>query len=530
MRLKKLFFLAALTVAVLAGCEKNEGIDLPENKSTEPFAMVYEDFITPDDVVINSADTSMIAVSLKYAEKIGVNYFSGRVVTIWNSIGNVPFIRLIKDAEVNGEQIILTTVRAEAAEMFEELDMDFDTDLYINSDYIPTKATRGASDYEVNDNSGKYTDENGVVHPAVIIFEDSETKLAQSVATRTGTVAKYYTAEELLADNFEFDLISMNDLSVSLDRTLATDKDSLFSVNISGKAEASAKLTLFGSLKVGFFSLKEFKFGLRGNAEVTARLAVDFNVKKEWEYEHPLAELGKTTLVFWAGPIPVPLTVEPSLIYKSELEAEAKLSLYASAKVGGEFQAGMEYKSDRKDKWKNLTSGKTFKTVSVDGIFPADTLVSNPSGAIAIEASAEAAMGVYWETGMYLAGSAGPKFSTGPKLGIEAEAAGELDSVTGDFTASVSAGAYAAWGGDVGVKFKIFGYKIGEFAYEYEFLRFDFAKYENEYTYNLRTGKEEFEEGWSALLLDKDEWDDILDENAKENPVQIIPPDLTGDN
>lgn len=530
LNIKNFLFLAAVLTGFLASCEKEKegGIDLPENKNTESFAMVYEDFITPDDIVINSDDTTMIAVSKKYADKIGVNYFKDRVVTIWRSIDSAPFIRLINKAELHGDNIILTTERAEVADMFENLDMDFDSDLYINRNFMPTKATRGVSDYEVYDMSGKYTDDEGVVHPAVIIFEESDNELAKSIATRSGTEVKnYFTAEELLANNFEFDLINMKELSLNLDHTIAMDEDSLFTIDINGKAEASAKLTIFGSMKVGFFSLKEFKFGLRGDAELKTKIGVDFNIQKELEYENDIVQLGKTTLVFWAGPIPIPLTVEPKLTYKSELEAEAKLELYASAKVGGEFQAGMEYKSDRKEKWKNLGHGKTFKTVTVDGIFPDDTTILNPSGSVGISAAADASFGVYWETGMYLAGTAGPKFSTGPKIGVSAEVEGELDVVTGDFTAGISAGAYTAWGGDVGVKFKVFGYNIGELKYEYELLRYEFIKYENELTYNLRSGKSEFEQGWAVLLLDNENWDEDLDDNAVENPGELPPPSIS---
>lgn len=515
----------AILIGVAAGCQKDQTPETPDPEDRKPFAMVYEEFITPDDIVINSTDTTSITVSKAYADKIGVTEFKGRVVTIWRSIGTTPFIRIIDDAKLEGNQYILTTHKGEAADMFEELDMSFDSDLYVDQD-IPTKATRGNSDYEVDDISERYTDEDGVVHPAVIIFEEPG-QLSKSLATRAGGEEKnYYTAEELLADNFEFDLINVKELSVKIDKTLKTDKDSLFSVNISGKAEASARLTLFGKLKISMFGLRQFKFGLRGDADLKARVGLDFRVKKELEYEHDIIQVGKTTLVFWAGPIPIPLTVEPKLVYKSKVEAKAELSLYASAKVGGEFQAGMEYDSSRKDKWKNITEGSSYKTVAIDGIFPSDTLLTNPGHGVAISASAEGNFGTYWETGLYLAGSAGPKFSTGPKFGVEAGVEGSLDVLTGNLTAGVEAGAYIAWAGDVGVKFKFLGYKIGEFSYKYELLRWDAARYSSEFTYNIRTGKTEFEEGWSLLLEDNEKWDEELDENASENPGGILPPDL----
>lgn len=530
MNLKNMIFFAAILVGTLAGCQKEGKGDTPVAGDTAPFAMVYEDFITPDDITIDSADTTMISVSRAYADKIGVNDFEGRVVTIWRTIGTTPFIRYINDVKKKSDKYVLTTRKAEAAEMFEELDLTFDTDLYIDHD-VPTKATRGSSDYEVDDVSEKYTDEEGVVHPAVIIFEEPG-QLSKSLATRAGGEERtYYTAEELLANNFEFNLINIKELAVSLEKTLKTDKDSLFSINVSGKAEASARLTLFGKLKVGAFSLKEFQFGLRGSADLKAMIGLDFKAKVEEEYKHSLVQVGKTTLVFWAGPIPIPITVEPNLVYKSTLAAEAKLSLYASAMVGGEFQAGMEYKSSRKgDKWKNISGGKSYKSVALNGIFPADSVSTDSGFGVEISAGAEATFGTYWETGMYLAGSAGPKFSTGPKIGVEGEVSGKLDPIYGNLSASVDAGAYIAWAGDFGVKFKVLGYTIGEATYKYELLRFDFAKYSGEFNYNIRTGKTEFEEGWSALLLDNEEWAERLEDNASENPGGMVPPSLPTDN
>lgn len=528
MKLKNLIFLSIIALGAIAGCSK-EKIDDDQNVSGgEAFAMVYEDFITPDDVVINNADTTSITVSKKYAEKIGVKDFEGRVVSIWRSIGTAPFIRIIKDAEVKGDKVVLTTERGTAADLFEELELDFDSELYIDRDYVATKTTRG-TDYEVDDVSAKYQDEEGVSHPAVIIFEDLNSEAAKDVTTKSGAdVKNYFTAEELIANNFEYDLISVNSLSIKIDTTAWKSKDGLMSVHVSAKGQASAKLTLFGSLKVSAFSLKKLSFGLRGSADIKARMGTDINLKKKIEWEHSLVEMGKTTLVFWAGPFPIPLSVEPKLKYVSEIEAQANLSLYMSAKAGGEVQVGMEYDSSRKDKWKNLCYGKLHKSTCLDGIFPNDTSNIDYSEGLELKAGAGISFGAYWETGLYLAGAAGPMFSTGPKLGLEAEVSGKLDAVTCSFAADVSAAAYAAYAGEVGAKMKILGYKIAEYKYEFELLRFDFANYEGSFVYDFFKGKSEFESGWSALMMDEETWDDILDNSSSENPEGMIPPSMPG--
>jgi hypothetical protein len=72
-----------------------------------------------------------------------------------------------------------------------------ESDLYINRNFQPTKTTRAGTTTEVDDISGKYTDEEGVLHPAVIIFEE-ESPAAKGLRTKTGTNKNYFTAEELL--------------------------------------------------------------------------------------------------------------------------------------------------------------------------------------------------------------------------------------------------------------------------------------------------------------------------------------------
>ena len=160
-----------LAMAVMSACDKNvPDADNQQAERKEPLVMTFEDFITPSDVQIISSDTTSISVSAAYAEKMGMTDFNDRAVTIWRTIGTVPFVRIITDSKVEKGEIILTTVKGEFSDMFENLDMTLDTDLYVNREYVPTRATRSGTSEEVTDVSGKYIDSDGVYHPAVIIF------------------------------------------------------------------------------------------------------------------------------------------------------------------------------------------------------------------------------------------------------------------------------------------------------------------------------------------------------------------------
>ena len=112
--------LLAMAVFALSACTKEDGEDtrIPD---TSPFVMTYDDFISPNDVQIVSADTTCITVNKAYADKMGIRDFKDRPVTIWRTIGTIPFVRIIKDAQISNDVITLTTVKGELSDMFTDL-------------------------------------------------------------------------------------------------------------------------------------------------------------------------------------------------------------------------------------------------------------------------------------------------------------------------------------------------------------------------------------------------------------------------
>ena len=135
----------AMAMVVMSACEKDDVLPEPTPEDLTPFAMTYVDFITPNDVQILSSDTTTISVSSAYADKMGIKFFKDRAVTIWRTIGTVPFIRIITDAQEKNGEIILTTKRGEFSDMFENLEASLETDLYVNRDYVASRSTRNSA-------------------------------------------------------------------------------------------------------------------------------------------------------------------------------------------------------------------------------------------------------------------------------------------------------------------------------------------------------------------------------------------------
>ena len=130
----KFSLLMAAVMVFASACEKDSPDPEPPATNLSPLVMTYEDFITPDDVQIVSPDSTYISVSKAFVEKMGIDNFKNRPVTIWRTIGTVPFVRIITDSKEENGQVILTTKRGEFCDMFSDVEMSLETDIYVDDD------------------------------------------------------------------------------------------------------------------------------------------------------------------------------------------------------------------------------------------------------------------------------------------------------------------------------------------------------------------------------------------------------------
>ena len=128
----------------------------------------------------------------------------------------------------------------------------------------------------MDDVSEKYIDPSGVYHPAVIIFEE-DSPMAEGLQTKTGETKNYFTAEELLEDNFTFDIINVNSDFVLDYAYPKTDEDkgvaaSDAKLHIRGKVGVNAKLSSYVNVNISWFKLKKFEVGIKGNLGLAAKM------------------------------------------------------------------------------------------------------------------------------------------------------------------------------------------------------------------------------------------------------------------
>lgn len=492
-------------MVVMSACEDNQPQMNPQQEDLSPFVMTYDDFITPNDVQILSPDTTLISVSSSFADKMGLKYFKNRAVTIWRTIGTVPFIRIITDAKVENNEIILTTRKGEFCDMFTDVEMSLVSDLYVNRDYVASRSTRTGTNKEVTDISGKYIDEEGVYHPAVIIFEENS-PMARSLQKRTGVAKNYYTAEELLEQNATFNILDVQsdfkfDFRYPRDDDDDDFDDKASGIHLKGKVGVEAQLSAYANIKVGLSSLKMFEAGVKGHAGVSTMmsLALQKQVKDEWEQE--LIPTGGHVMIFWVGFVPVPLVYESCIKQKAEASASASLEVLASGKYNLSFEQGCLYESGIG--WRNVSketkSSKSFKFNGMKG-----------------SAKVEASTGIFYEMGIYLGGSIGPELSFGPSISAEAEVAASA-FINEGVTIEATAGAYAGLSGEIGAKIKFLGYNLAK--WETAFDVFKITLYEGSLSWNFT------EDSWGTL---ETEWATLMDRGSEEwnwdEPAQVAIP------
>ncbi|MBO5703330.1 MAG: hypothetical protein J6R91_01975 [Bacteroidaceae bacterium] len=488
------FFMMAMAVVLMSACEDDDNNTVvPEPKPEElvPFAMTYVDFITPEDIQILSADTTRISVSSAFASKMGIKHFKNRAVTIWRSIGTVPFIRIITDAQESNGEIILTTKRGEFSDMFENVEMSLVSDIYVDHDHVASRTIRAGSGETYTDVSGKYQDEEGVYHPAVVIMKEG-TPLAKEMQRRTGSTKNYYTAEELVEQNATFDILNIQS-DFKFDHQYPKEDDEVdntgSSIHLKGKVGVSAKLSAYANVNVGWFKLKKFEAGVKGEAGVSAKLSVALQkeIEKKWETE--IMPVGGHVMVFWVGFVPVPLVYESSINHKTKASANATVELLASAKYKLSFEQGCLYEHDKG--WKNVSKEtKSSKSFNFDGIRGSAKL--------------EAMTGIFYEMGIYLGGSIGPEFSFGPSISAEAEVAASADPNEG-IKVEAGVGAYAGLSGEIGAKIKLLGYNLAK--WETSFDVFKLTLFEGNLTWYFT------EEKWNELEA---EWNHVMNQGSEE--------------
>lgn len=490
----------------VATIEKADGAAAGTNAVKQPYGLVYTDFISPSDVQILNADTTEIAVSKAYADKMQINDFVNHPMGIWQSLDERAYMRKATAQRLVGDRYILTVVRSGLGEVLASQDVELNTCIYVNPD---AAKTRGMA-------ADRYTDSHNRIHPAAVavtrragqttrgayneygvltaedilnganfslpqtrgFFSDAYdkikefTKFIENIAKngvhfkgeKTGKmlgISGDITPPKIhikLGDN-EGDTLTIHSkipYDVALDYTIKLDSRA--------RARSIDEMISKWTLNPIDFSCDYFEGRVDGSVEVAPEMTVGFGAKLEVPEDKQnikLCDLTEFTFTFMAGVIPVAITVQPALYFHVNAAVEGKVYTGFKYEYASEFSAGVKY--DKKNGgWKAI---KEYNTTKNDFSF------IRPRGTFKAEAEA----GVVLQCDVLVDGLVGPTVGLGPL--VKAELAAKLglyDEVPFTFEAGVKAGIY----GRTGAKVKLWKLELFDWETELRFGEWDIWSYQ----------------------------------------------------
>lgn len=465
--------------------DPNQEIVAGENDSIKtPLGLVFKDFVNEGDVQILDADTTTIAVSKAYAEKLGVDNFVSHPMGIWQAKNERAYLRRPTAQKLVGDKYILKVVPADLGEVLAGQNLELNTSIYVNPN--AGAATRGAAGMV-----DKYTDQNGVIHPAAITM----TRRAGEAVTRGG-FSTYGTLspEEILAgESFQLPATRgfIDDAAecivrfiksgghftgngqgriMQLEGTITPPKIHIKTgdnegdtVTINSKVPYNVELNY--TLKVDTWvkpklsinplnmleiDTRYFEGRLDGKCSMAPQMTLGISGEAELpkdKQDYPLCDLAEFHFTFFAGPVPIDICLQPNL--SAHVNAGVKGSVYTGIKYeyASEFSAGIKYENK---KWQPIANHEVKKN-EFNFITPRGTF------------HAEAEIGIMLGCDVLVNLLAGPTASFGPML------KGELDAVLAPmektpftFDANVTLGLM----GKAGAKVKL--WKIELFDWEFD--------------------------------------------------------------
>ena len=443
--------IALLASSIFVSCQKEDTpvVNPNEPEATKYYVFSYDTFDNDDDVQIISADTTTISISKDYMRAMGYQINASEEtpvpITIWKAINTAPFIRNVISTEDDGDRVILTTKPGDLGDVLGDTELVLDTKIYVDHSQ-PQAMTRSG---KLVDNYNRYTDADGVVHPAIIILDEegncNDTLPAgATVPTRGGKI--YYTPEDIERSNATFGIINQKwnfgEFSIT-----SPEPEEALTIGIE-ESNMSVTSNLRVNLSTRWFSLDRFECVVYGDLDFETTASIEARAKfKGLDEEEELAKFNCFTAVFWVGVLPVSISCNAGLQFVAEASISASAKLSATYASHTDYELGVLYNND---KWHsvynaNTTSGWTDYGIEIEKV------------------SAEAVVGLEVFADLKLYECAGPKITFGPHIAADLSASRELVNDTVNLATSAS----MYLGGEYGVEMKILKWKLAAWQHEY---------------------------------------------------------------
>ncbi len=442
---KFLFFatLCCLCVSISSCSDDDEpamGDEYPDTPvvATNLVTLIYEDFITEDDVIITSPDTTTISISCELLNQKGVLINSGDVLCVWQKINRVPFIRKVESVSINGSEAIVTSSPGDISDVFSDANINLNSQIYVNS---------------LQSSNEKYICEENEYHPAVVIWEEP----GLQGGTQGGKELNYLTAEEILSRNVRWGA----ERTFSPDITIGDDD-----LNLRINGEIITRLGVDMNISIKWFSLKNFSCSFTGELDANLPVSLNASIDGKIDKEVELCEIPSYTFVFWVSVIPVAVTLDSSLDFEAELEASASCKFELPIDFYYRYQRGVSYTSS--NGWVR-TNNDVAPTLTCD--------LRNMSATGTLEATSTAS--IAFKTGVYLYGLAGPYLEIVPA--VTADASLTANATSGSGSLKLATSGQLSVDGTVGAEFKVSKWSLSKQIFPFTICSYSLWDWEKEF-------------------------------------------------
>ncbi|WP_295940654.1 hypothetical protein [uncultured Alistipes sp.] len=356
-------------------------IDYDVNES-KLLVWLPEDYQSTQDVVIESADTTMISISKSFYERMEEKVEVESILNIILTDEEMPFIRKVSAVSAQADRYFLTTEQASIEEMFRNLDLEVSSEPY----YSAANSTR------FGDSKAAFVDEGGVVHPAKYVIEHPD-------GTKEVIDMHQYMASRASMDlNFNWNPESHIEIPFDCLK---------LEIDLKSKLSAYARV----EINISWFKLQKFEAKIGGSVDlnVPVSLGVEAELFKKRELDKDLLKGPRINAMVWIGPVPISIGITPSL----NLTAEFGVTGQAKANFGFDynmsFQTGVRYERNRG--WGPLNSFNQ-KLTAHDFIVSAGLQANAEVGLYAkLGLDIYGLEAVYAKVGAYIEGNAGAQVS-----------------------------------------------------------------------------------------------------------------------
>lgn len=405
--------------------EKENEVDESAVKAVSPIGLTYHNFLSDNDVEILNADTTEISVSRALAERLGVETFVNHPIGVWQRIDCLPYLRRVISENLVDDRYILKVERTTLGESLGGIDAELQTDFYLNDSYSGSLRRGEDGTVDMESLSSRYRDGNNVIHPAVVLFTDpygydkpfnySDEEPSTNTLRSAAEGYKYLTAEDMTGQGVRWSssgrLISAYaELEKKFYFVLGDHADSLtlwltcplmFELNYKFSISTSwQRKCLF----VYTPHLKSLEMGMNGLVDFNPQLTFGYQSKfqpKDFNKTFNICKFKGYTFVFWVGPIPVPISIKPSL----DVKLYTLFSTKATTRIEYEFKKKFDFgfKYDENNGWSDYSDSEVEKN-------------SGKFYPCRVDFKAQASAGLFLGADIQVYEVAGPQISIGPQL------------------------------------------------------------------------------------------------------------------